>query len=69
MIGRSGVDFIHPDHLENSRAKKCARCGAAERPRIADTRYIHKDGREVTAVLDRRMVRAGQAATSSSAAT
>ena len=46
MIGRSGVDFIHPDHLENSRNEmRAARRG--QRPKIADTRCIHKDGREV----------------------
>ncbi|WOH66637.1 PAS domain S-box protein [Bradyrhizobium sp. BWA-3-5] len=46
MIGRSGVDFIHPDHLENSREEmRAARRGL--RPKIADTRCIHKDGREV----------------------
>ena len=46
MIGRSGVDFIHPDHLENSRQEmRALRLG--ERPTIADTRCVHKDGREV----------------------
>ena len=46
MIGRSGVDFIHRDHLENSRAEmRAARRG--EMPKLSDTRCIHKDGREV----------------------
>jgi PAS domain S-box-containing protein len=46
MIGRSGVDFIHPDHLETSRAEmRAARRG--EQPKVSDTRGIHKDGREV----------------------
>ena len=46
MIGRSGVDFIHPDHLENSRQEmRAARRG--QRPKISDTRCIHKNGREV----------------------
>jgi len=46
MIGHSGVDFIHPDHLENSRREmRAARRG--QRPKIADTRCIHKNGREV----------------------
>ncbi len=46
MIGRTGVDFIHPDHLENSRQEmRALRHG--ERPKIADTRCVHKDGREV----------------------
>ena len=46
MIGRSGVDFIHPDHLETSREEmRAARRG--QRPNFSDTRYIHKDGRAV----------------------
>lgn len=46
MIGRSGVDFIHPDHLENARKEmRAARQG--QRTRISDTRCMHKDGREV----------------------
>ena len=46
MIGRSGVDFIHPDHLETSRQEmRAARRG--QRPKISDTRCIHKNGREV----------------------
>ena len=46
MIGRSGVDFIHPDHLENSREEmRALRRGG--RVKISDTRCIHKDGREV----------------------
>jgi PAS domain S-box-containing protein len=46
MIGRSGVDFIHPDHLERAREEmRAARRGL--RSKISDTRCIHKDGREV----------------------
>src|SRR5262249_39631716 len=46
MIGRSGVDFIHPDHLQQSREEmRAARRG--QRPKISDTRCIHKNGREV----------------------
>jgi len=46
MIGRSGVDFIHPDHLEKARSEmRAARRGL--RPKMSDTRGIHKDGREV----------------------
>jgi PAS domain S-box-containing protein len=46
MIGHSGVDFIHPDHLENSRQEmRAARRG--QRPKISDTRCIHKNGRAV----------------------
>ncbi|MGH6752558.1 MAG: PAS domain S-box protein, partial [Bradyrhizobium sp.] len=46
MIGRSGVDFIHPDHLERSREEMRA-LRRGQRPTIADTRCIHKSGREV----------------------
>ncbi len=46
MIGRSGEDFVHPDHLENSRQEmRAVRRG--QRPKISDTRCIHKDGRAV----------------------
>ncbi|BAL73673.1 PAS domain S-box protein [Bradyrhizobium cosmicum] len=46
MIGRSGVDFIHPDHLEQSREEmRALRHGGA--PKLADTRCFHKDGHEV----------------------
>ena len=46
MIGYSGADFIHPDHLESSRqGMRAARRG--QRPTMSDTRGIHKDGREV----------------------
>jgi PAS domain S-box-containing protein len=46
MIGRSGVDFIHPDHLDRSREEMRA-LRRGQRPTIADTRCIHKSGREV----------------------
>ncbi len=46
MIGHSGVDFIHPDHLEKSRDEMRA-LRRGQRPTIADTRCIHRDGREV----------------------
>ena len=46
MIGRSGEDFIHPDHLENSRREMSA-LRRGQRPTIADTRCFHKNGREV----------------------
>ena len=60
MIGRSGADFIHPDHLENSRAGNAR--GAA-RATSEDRRYaLHPQGRTGgVAVLARHMVRAGQA--------
>jgi PAS domain S-box-containing protein len=46
MIGRSGADFIHPDHLENSREEMRA-LRRGQRPTIADTRCFHKGSREV----------------------
>jgi len=46
MIGRSGADFIHPAHLEQSREEmRELRRGAS--PKLADTRCFHKDGHEV----------------------
>ena len=46
MIGRSGVDFIHPAHLDQSREEmRALRRGG--HPKLADTRCIHKDGHEV----------------------
>jgi PAS domain S-box-containing protein len=46
MIGRGGEDFIHPDHLENSRQEmRAARRG--ERPKHSDTRCFHKNGQAV----------------------
>ncbi|MBR1092583.1 PAS domain S-box protein [Bradyrhizobium manausense] len=46
MIGRSGVDFIHPDHLENSR-REMRELRRGGHPKLADTRCIRKDGRAV----------------------
>ncbi|MGY8677938.1 PAS domain S-box protein [Bradyrhizobium sp. UFLA05-153] len=46
MIGRSGADFIHLDHLERSREDMRA-LRRGERPKLADTRCLHKDGHEV----------------------
>ena len=46
MIGRSGVEFIHPEHLDRSREEmRAARRGL--KPKMSDTRCFHKDGREV----------------------
>ncbi|HEX9212454.1 MAG TPA: PAS domain S-box protein [Bradyrhizobium sp.] len=46
MIGYSGADFIHPAHLEQSREDmRALRRGG--HPKLADTRCLHKDGREV----------------------
>ncbi|WP_027546792.1 PAS domain S-box protein [Bradyrhizobium sp. WSM2254] len=46
MIGRSGVDFIHPDHLDQSREEmRALRRGG--HPKLADTRCLHRDGREI----------------------
>ncbi|WP_449384160.1 PAS domain S-box protein [Bradyrhizobium sp. UFLA05-112] len=46
MVGRSGADFIHSDHLERSREDMRA-LRRGERPKLADTRCLHKDGHEV----------------------
>ncbi|WFU72955.1 PAS domain S-box protein [Bradyrhizobium sp. CB2312] len=46
MIGRSGADFVHPDHLEHSRAQMRA-LRRGERPKLDDTRCFHKNGHEV----------------------
>jgi PAS domain S-box-containing protein len=47
MIGRNGIDFIHPDDLDQARREmRAARQGV--RLYNADSRYIHKDGRAVT---------------------
>lgn len=46
MIGRSGVDFIHPAHLDQSREEmRALRRGG--HPKLADTRCLHRDGHEV----------------------
>src|SRR3954465_9053374 len=46
MIGHSGADFIHLDSFEHSRQEmRAARLG--QRPKMSDTRCIHKNGREV----------------------
>jgi PAS domain S-box-containing protein len=47
MIGRNGIDFIHPDDLESCRQDmRAARRG--QRPNISDARCCtHKDGRSV----------------------
>lgn len=46
MIGRSGDDFTHRDHVENSRVEmRALRSGA--RLNLADARCLHKNGREV----------------------
>jgi PAS domain S-box-containing protein len=46
MIGRSGADFIHPDHLELSRAEMRA-LRRGEPTKLGDTRCFHRDGHEV----------------------
>ncbi len=47
MIGRSAIEFIHPDDLENTRNEmRSARRG--RQMRNFETRYVHKDGRPVT---------------------
>jgi PAS domain S-box-containing protein len=47
MIGRSAIEFIHFEDLDNTRAEmRAARRG--ELTRNFDSRYVHKDGRIVT---------------------
>ena len=46
MIGRNGADFIHPDYLDGA-VDKMRALVRGERPKLADTRFRHKDGREV----------------------
>jgi PAS domain S-box-containing protein len=47
MIGRSAIEFIHLEDLDNTRAEmRAARRG--ELTRNFDSRYVHKDGRVVT---------------------
>ena len=47
MIGRSAIEFIHPDDLENTRNEmRAARRG--RQMRNFETRYLHQDGHAVT---------------------
>ncbi|HMJ28017.1 MAG TPA: PAS domain S-box protein, partial [Xanthobacteraceae bacterium] len=47
MIGRSAIEFIHGDDLDNTRAEmRGSRRG--QHSRNFDSRYVHKDGRIVT---------------------
>ena len=47
MIGRSAVEFIHPDDLDSTREEmRTARRG--RHMRNFETRYVHKDGQAVT---------------------
>ncbi|MCK1361164.1 PAS domain S-box protein [Bradyrhizobium sp. 199] len=46
MVGRSGTEFIHPDHLEQSREDMRA-MRRGEHPKLPDTRCFHKNGHEV----------------------
>jgi PAS domain S-box-containing protein len=47
MIGRNGIEFIHPEDLEQARREmRAARRG--DKVINADSRYVHKDGRAVT---------------------
>ena len=46
MIGRNGVDFLHPDDLEHAREEMRAARGEHQ-TRDVDSRFIHKDGRTV----------------------
>jgi PAS domain S-box-containing protein len=47
MVGRSAIDFVYPDDLENTRNEmRSARHG--HQMRNFETRYVHKDGHPVT---------------------
>jgi PAS domain S-box-containing protein len=47
MVGRSAIEFIYPDDLENTRNEmRSARRG--RQMRNFETRYVHKDGHPVT---------------------
>ena len=60
MIGRSGVDFIHPAHLDQSREEmRALRRGG--HPKLADTRCIPQGRPRGLAVLARQLVGSGQA--------
>ena len=67
MIGRSAIEFIHPDDLDSTRNEmRTARRG--RQMRNFETRYVHKDGHAVTLTwMGRGPSRCG--GTSSSAAT
>jgi PAS domain S-box-containing protein len=46
MIGRTGIEFLHPDDLENTRDEmRLTRRGGVNRN--FECRYVHKDGRPV----------------------
>jgi PAS domain S-box-containing protein len=47
MTGRNGIEFLHPDDLEQARQEMRA-MRRGEKVRNKDSRYIHKDGRAVT---------------------
>jgi PAS domain S-box-containing protein len=63
MIGRSGADFIHPDHLENAPEMRALRGG--QRPTIGHA--LHPQGRAEVDVLARRLVRPVNGSSSSAA--
>jgi PAS domain S-box-containing protein len=47
MVGRNGIEFVHPDDLEATRAEmRSARAG--KQTRNFETRYVHKHGHAVT---------------------
>ena len=68
MIGRSGVDFIHPDHVEQSREEmRALRLGG--HPKLADTRCFPQGRTRSLAVMARQLVGIRPSASSSSGAT
>ena len=61
MVGRSAIEFIHPDDLEHTRKEmRAGRRGQSKRN--FETRYVHKDGQvaaDEEVALDRELVGAG----------
>jgi PAS domain S-box-containing protein len=47
MIGRSAIDFLHPDDLESTR-REVSSSRDGQLMRNFETRYVHKDGHPVT---------------------
>ncbi len=68
MIGRSGADFIHPDHLD-AVPRGDARAAARRAPQARRHPLLPQERARGLAVLARQLVRAGASASSSSGAT
>lgn len=48
MIGRSAIDYVHPDDLGPIRQQMRLACTRGHQIRNFETRYLHKEGRVVT---------------------